>query len=254
MSKAKRSKVETKNQIEQAPEELAPSVDELKEAPGKTPPARGEDAKRILLMLAPIRAERAKFRIKGKSSIITHAWSAKAAKQMLAAQQMTKEEKRLAKENRAPKDPKAEFEGAKYVVNGRECFKAIAIKKAMQQVAKSQGISETVIRQNIHVEGDVNFDFFEIKRSKCVMREDAVNVGKWPNKTADLRYRPEYQDWYADIWIEYDPGVVTQEQVATLLQHAGYKVGIGEWRPEKNGNFGRFELAVFADAKSKEAA
>lgn len=102
----------------------------------------------------------------------------------------------------------------------------------------------TVIRGALFVEGDL----LPLKFKSCNMREDMVRVGMG---TADLRYRPEYTDWSVDLTIEYNSNVLQAEQVLNLIRLAGFSVGICEWRPEKNGDFGRFDI----DMKStKEAA
>jgi hypothetical protein len=77
---------------------------------------------------------------------------------------------------------------------------------------------------------------------KPVMREDVVKVGKFPNKVADLRYRAEFKKWSCVLTIKYNARVLTQDQIINLLHLAGFAVGIGEWRPEKSGQFGMFHV------------
>lgn len=176
--------------------------------------------------------------IKGTSPLIVHAWSQKALREMLTSQQMTKEQKKKAKENRAAKDPDAEFEGAKYVVDGKDCFRTIAVKKAMVDAGYALGISRAVVRQAVFIEGD----HFPIQFKRCEKREDTVKVGPFTNRQADLRYRPEYSDWSADLRLRYREDMVDEAQLLALLQSAGFSIGIGEWRPQKDGQFGTFEV------------
>ena len=61
--------------------------------------------------------------------------------------------------------------------------------------------------------------------------------------TADLRYRGEFKNWYIDLILEYNKdGDVTLEQLLNVLNAGGYSCGIGEWRPEKDGTFGRYHI------------
>ena len=60
--------------------------------------------------------------------------------------------------------------------------------------------------------------------------------------TADIRFRGEFNEWEALIPIRYNAGVLTAEQIVNLFQLGGFAVGIGEWRPEKGGVHGMYEV------------
>jgi hypothetical protein len=70
------------------------------------------------------------------------------------------------------------------------------------------------------------------------MREDMVRIGMG---TADIRYRAEYRDWSALLRVEYVPSVIDIESVVALVD-AGGTNGVGEWRPEKSGSYGAYEV------------
>jgi hypothetical protein len=42
--------------------------------------------------------------------------------------------------------------------------------------------------------------------------------------------------------VTFNAGKFSAEQVLNLLQYAGFSCGLGEWRPEKNGDSGTFEV------------
>ena len=73
-----------------------------------------------------------------------------------------------------------------------------------------------------------------------IMREDAVTIGI---NTRGLAYRPEYRDWQLRIVIEFNPRLVSEEQLLALIDQAGWGVGICEGRPERSSalGWGRFE-------------
>lgn len=191
----------------------------------------------IRVNLKPISRQKVTIRIKG-DVLVTHAWSTKALRQMLEQQQMTKEQKRLAKDNREKKDPEADFQGARYLRNGKDCFPTNGIKKSMVEAGYQLGIPKMAIRRGIRIVGD----FVEIKTKKApTRREDFVRVGPFNNRQADLRYRPQYNNWHMDLDIIFRDDMFSTEQVVALLEHAGWG-GIGEWRPEKDGQFGTFEV------------
>ena len=190
--------------------------------------------------LPTINTKRVKVRVVGKTPLIVHAWSEKAKRQMRDKQQ---KKAKMAKE---AKDPTADFEGAKYLdAKGRDCVRASFFKNAIVSACRyAEDLKMTVIRGALFVEGDM----LPIKFDTCNMREDMVRVGMG---TADLRYRPEYIGWSVDLVIEYNSNVLQAEQVLNLVRLAGFSVGICEWRPEKNGDFGRFDIDM---SSAKEAA
>lgn len=192
--------------------------------------------------IQPIIVQEFEASIEGED-LITHKWSEKAMKEMLAAQQMTKEEKKLAKLNRAKKNPDEDFEGARYHFDGKDWFPVNGIKKAMVSAGFGLGIAKSIVQRCVFIRGTIKRDYAEIKYARIVKREDAVKVGPFNNRTADLRYRPEYQDWSMDLRIVFRSDIISQEQVLTLLEHAGFSIGIGEWRAEKDGQAGSFHVS-----------
>ena len=71
------------------------------------------------------------------------------------------------------------------------------------------------------------------------MREDMVRVGMG---TVDIRFRPEFRQWGMSVLIQFNARAISQEQVVNLLNLGGFSVGVGEWRPEKDGDKGRFSV------------
>jgi len=212
-------------------------------APTQAPPSPPEPRTKrgagdvLTVELPKLVEKRFEVRIKEKTPLIVHAWSEKARTEMRDKQQGK------AKGKRAPKDPKAEFEGAKYLdEKGRDCIPLIAIKNAMVNAARFvDGMKMTFLRGAFFVEHPEGAHkmLLPIDYKKCVMREDNVRVGMG---TADLRYRPEYSGWSAKFIISLNNAAITPDQVLNMLQHAGYSIGLCEWRPETNGPFGRFDV------------
>lgn len=197
-----------------------------------------KQAKGVIEGLKPLQIGTQRLTIRGLAPLIVHAWGKKALEEMLTSQQMTKEEKKKAKEKREAKDPQRDFEEARYIIDGKDSFPTIAVKKAMVDAGYALGISRSVVRQAVFIVGD----YFEIKHTACVRREDTVRVGPFTNRQADLRYRPQYQDWSADLEFRFRSDMIDPPQLLALVQNAGFSVGIGEWRPQKDGQFGTFEV------------
>lgn len=56
-----------------------------------------------------------------------------------------------------------------------------------------------------------------------------------------LRTRAKFDEWVATFTVEVDDEIVDEMQLASWLDIAGRRTGLGEWRPEKSGHCGRFE-------------
>lgn len=61
-------------------------------------------------------------------------------------------------------------------------------------------------------------------------------------KSAIMRARAKLLMWAADVKFEIDPDFTFAEQVTEILAVGGTRVGIGNYRPEKSGMFGRFRV------------
>ena len=70
---------------------------------------------------------------------------------------------------------------------------------------------------------------------------DMVRVGMGK---ADLRYRGEFRKWKTTLRIRYNASALSVEQIVNLFNSAGFGVGVGEWRPEKDGSHGMFHVAT----------
>ena len=176
-------------------------------------------------------------KIKGLSNLIMHRWDEKAKQEML-----DKQMKKTVKKQ--PKDPQQQYEASVYKFDdGRLGFPADAFKKAMIRGAKQLGLVMTDMRTGFFVYGEYcvrdDRDLVEIK-GNLSMREDMVRLN---GSTSDIRYRGQVDGWEAELRISYNASVVSYDHIANMLQAAGYGVGVGEWRPEKDGMFGRFEVA-----------
>ena len=57
-----------------------------------------------------------------------------------------------------------------------------------------------------------------------------------------LRTRPMFEEWGAEIIVNTDPALVDEAQLTHWLEIGGSRLGLGDWRPEKSGTFGRFQL------------
>ncbi len=55
-----------------------------------------------------------------------------------------------------------------------------------------------------------------------------------------VRYRPRLDNWQVSFEIEYDENLLTESQLRRVVDDAGTRVGLLDFRPEHKGPFGRF--------------
>jgi hypothetical protein len=60
-----------------------------------------------------------------------------------------------------------------------------------------------------------------------------------------LRSRPLIREWQAIVVLECDDRFATPESLLIFFNLAGRLAGIGDFRPEKKGPFGRYEVKLF---------
>lgn len=209
-----------------------------------------------IIEIRPIEIQKVVVRIVGDTPLIMHAWSEKAKREMLEKQmKATKSKARDAKNPvedfirsmywLTPMPTKMTEEGfEKAIDDGAQFgFPVTAIKQAAISAAYRMGWAKDKMsmRGTFFISGDEN-QMVRIFSDTPIMREDMVKVGMG---TADIRYRGEFRNWYADLEISYNKnGQYTIEQIVNIINAGGYACGIGEWRPERDGQYGMFHVAA----------
>lgn len=184
-----------------------------------------------------IAAETIVVPIIGTTPLIVHRFSEKAKRQMLDNMQGRKSPKE-------PKDPQAEYEGAFYrLKDGAYGFPVTAFKLATVGGARFYpgNVTMTALKQFMFFRGEVGADGLGLTRieGEPHRREDVVRVGRGGT---DLRYRPEFPEWSTTIEVTYVTSGLTRGSVLSLIDAGGMGVGVGEWRPEKDGDFGTYRI------------
>lgn len=175
--------------------------------------------------------------IVGTNSLIVHKFGAKARREMLGIMQGRKKQKEH-------KDPDADFLASLYrFEDGGYGFPAIAFKAATVGACRYYGkeLSMVACRQIVFIKGERNEDGQQMVRiiGEPQMREDVVRL---KSGGADLRYRPEFMPWSATLQMTYVTGALSRESVVSLIDAGGMGVGVGEWRPERGGDFGTYTI------------
>ena len=181
-----------------------------------------------------LRMARINVRIKGVTPLITHRFSEDVLEKMAAEQQGA------AKVKKPPRDPEAECASACYrTPEGRYGFPAAGVKKAMvtagQRFAGEKGTE-------LYGAFSIPVELLELECGAPRMREDRVVLGGM-SRTSSIAYRPEFTPWETVVPLLFNADFISADQLVNLLRLAGFSVGIGDWRVEKKGSFGQFEVA-----------
>lgn len=59
-----------------------------------------------------------------------------------------------------------------------------------------------------------------------------------------MRYRPRFNEWAAQFTVLYDETQLDEAGLETILKNAGSLIGVGDYRVECGGGFGRFTAEV----------
>ena len=199
-----------------------------------------------LITIPALKIQKITLNIVGDTGLISHAWAEKAIKQIQDKQAGAP------KQGKEKRDPQSDYCASLYWLNkkgepispldmdpnehGMFGFRTIAFKAAAIQAANDVGVRMTEARRWFRVLGE----FVPLEFEKIIPRTDSVKIGMG---TTDLRYRAEFMNWKCKLLIEYNASIVNAAQLTNLFNTAGFGVGIGEWRPQRNGINGTFHIA-----------
>lgn len=227
---------------------------------------------RIEIKKIPV--EKVRVKIIGDTPLLVHAWSEKVKKQLLADMQMTKREKK--EKEHEKKDPFADFVEAAYWITpmpqvrglpqekqielfekaiedgAKFGFPTIAFKKAAMTACRSAGyIKSTALMGRLfhvnavhgaHVGSSQELAIIDIEEPP-ELSEDVVKVGPFNNRVPDLRYRPSFRKWSVELELSLiKTGMFTLEDIVNAVDMGGFMNGVGEWRTEKDGEFGNYHV------------
>lgn len=232
-----------------------------------------------VINIEPIQKKLVKIRIVGDSPLITHCWSAKAQREILEKEMNIKKIQKAEKNpyedfassmywlDKMPETITKESLDEAIANGARFGFPLTGVKQAAISAAYRMGWSKDKmsLRGAFFIEPEVtgyytgelalsedqkridiipnafhNEPMIEIKYEKLTMRMDMVRVGMG---SADIRYRGEFDNWYADMTISFnEKGDKNIDQIMSMINAGGYICGIGEWRPERDGQYGQFHI------------
>ena len=127
---------------------------------------------------------------------------------------------------------------------GRPTFPAEGIRTVIEAAARKSKEGPSV-REGIVILSVDAFGYDE-----AALGSTAAEVGKSAQFTTGvvvqrarvLRTRPKFDDWSIRFTLEADDELVDEARLRSWLELAGRRIGLGDWRPQKSGPYGRFAI------------
>ena len=185
--------------------------------------------------------------IVGTSPYVQNRFSEKALNQIIETQKAGSTAR--GKRKREPKDFDAAFAGARHVLDdGSDGIPASAFRSACISACRVAQFKMTLAKLSIFVLPD-GFDRIDgTPLVKIIGPKPQRHQAPARNTSGgvDVRTRPMWRQWSANVRIRFDADQFTEQDVANLMMRAGMQVGIGEGRPDSpnsNGQgWGTFEI------------
>lgn len=173
------------------------------------------------------------------SPLVVHAFSAKARATMREAQEKGSAGKN--KRHREPKDFEAVYQNARHISReGWDGVAAATFRNAMIDACRLVGFKMTVGKLTVFIEPD------GVSRSDGMplvrVYGDPVpfeSIARNQTGVADIRIRPRWDEWTANVRIRFDSEQFNEMDVVNLLVRAGSQCGICEGRPNSSASFGQ---------------
>lgn len=103
------------------------------------------------------------------------------------------------------------------------------------------------VREGLAVAEVVGFEYDQARYGTTLdelMNTTQFSVGVVVQRQRIIRTRAKFDlPWSLRYTLDCDDELVDRPQLETWLAIGGRRIGLGDWRPEKSGDFGRYEVA-----------
>ena len=147
------------------------------------------------------------------------------------------------------RDPRKEAEQCAYRNGSCYYFPGAAIARLLREAGGGHKLKGTrkSIKYIVPAAVIVSSDAITILKANCKTKVTKFEVDSRPvvipaTKGRIMRHRPRWDTWSAKFSLEIDEEVLTVVLIHQLLTEGGTRIGIGDYRPECGGPFGRFRV------------
>jgi hypothetical protein len=195
--------------------------------------------KEMNLVIRPPKLETAIFKIKGTAPLVIHRFSHKTLIQLRQKMEAGSTAKKGKQREASNLDDT--YNEARYISKeGWDGFNASAIRAGLISACRLVGFKMTLGKLSLFVLPD-GWDAKEpeIPLIRIIGKPRRMDkIAKVETGQPYVCIRPCYDDWKAEIKVQYDADQFTLNDVANLLSRVGQQVGIGEGRPDSKDSAG----------------
>jgi len=139
-------------------------------------------------------------------------------------------------------DEEREFMNCLYKIEGEKNkfgFPASGFKKCFEEAAKGKNWFADPQISGKRIKGGLFIltDLVPIQGTPTP-RKDYVVI----KKATVLKIRAEFKKWSCSLPIKFVRNLLTPNQLLNVINIAGTAVGVGDWRPQRNGTHGTFKI------------
>ncbi len=101
------------------------------------------------------------------------------------------------------------------------------------------------VREGMIVEDVLSFDYDRKKYGSTVeelCKNAQFTTAVVVQRNRILRTRAKFDEWAWTFVLDTDEELVDKTQLEMWLDIGGRRIGLGDWRPEKSGDYGRFDV------------
>ena len=200
----------------------------------------------VVLRITAPRMERLKLRILGTAPYMQLRFSAKAMQKMQA--NMEAGQTGRSKKAREPRDFDNDYQEAFHrLPDGSPGIPAAAFRAACISACRLVGYKMTIAKLSIFFECD-GFDVVDGSPLIRIQGDPEMTIlpARNANGGMDLRVRPMWREWSADVTMRFDRDQFDPQDVLNLLCRVGCQVGVGEGRADSRASvglgFGSFDV------------
>lgn len=132
-----------------------------------------------------------------------------------------------------------EWFGSLYLEKGKPCLpgevlEAALVAAARKQKKGKQAQAGIICPQNYPLTYNGARKIEDLWTDQDYQRRDGVRV----QQNRVIRTRPIFKEWSCKIQVQYDDGLLNEQEVKHIVRVSGEVIGVGDWRPK----FGRFRV------------